>query len=111
MDEQKREQMLEYLTSERMGIPREEAELMLVDDDLWIIEPPSRYTFTGEEVVRGWSKAVDFAAMLSEGFGNPSSFTGFTRGFQGAIQQMLLDMRERAEEALRRAKERARDAA
>jgi hypothetical protein len=102
-----REQVIEYLTSD-IGYDRPEAERMLVDDDLWIVDPAQCYGFVGEEAVREWSKAVDFATFLTEGFASGPFFSDFANEFQGAIQQMLWDMRERAEEALRRAKARAK---
>jgi hypothetical protein len=109
MTQQTREEIIDYLTSD-IGHERAEAERMLVDDDLWIVDPALRYGFTGEEAVREWSKALTFAKFLAEGFaaGPPYSPGGFGLEFQGAIQQMLWDMRERAEEALRRAEERVK---
>jgi hypothetical protein len=107
MTEQSREKMLKYLTSEYIGISREEAELLLADDDLWIVEPQRRFPFAGEEAVREWSKAVTFARFLCEGFAAGPFYGELANEFKGAIQQMLWDMEERAKEALRRAKERA----
>lgn len=101
-----REQVIERLIE--FGHYRAEAEPMLVDDDLWIVEPESRYVYEGEEAVREWSKAVVFANCLVEGFAAGDVEPYGALDFQGPIQQMLIDMRDRAQEALRRAKERAK---
>jgi hypothetical protein len=98
-----REQTIEYLTEDwgGIGISREDAEARLRDGDLWFIEPERRYGgANSEEAIREWSEAADFARSLAEGF-SLSSALGV------ATQCMLWDMCERAEEALRRARERA----
>jgi hypothetical protein len=65
------------------------------------MEPEARYGgIDEEEALKQWSEAAAFARCLAEGF---SHFLPLGR----ATQSMLWDMCMRAEEALRRAQERA----
>ncbi len=94
-----REQMIEYLV-EDVGIDREQAELRMADDDLWLLHPEMRYPFEREEAVEQWEEAAAFAQGLEEGFANHWRLNEATR-------QLIWDLQVRAEEALRRARERA----
>jgi hypothetical protein len=97
------EQELTYLT-EFVGIEEDEARRMLVDSDLWILEPSMRFAIEEEEAVRVWKEAADklgglaFLCIDGDIFGN------------NAITQCIADAEARAREALRRARERARGA-
>jgi hypothetical protein len=85
-----------------------EAERMLVDDALWILEPSLRFAFSDEEAVEKWRVAVDkleILATLALGYG--SEF--FDN--DAVTPQCIADAEERAREALRRARQRARGAA
>jgi hypothetical protein len=101
----KREEVIEYLSGEESSIGRDrrEAELSLLDDELWIVEPELRYGFEAEEAVKQWRRAADFARALAEGF--DENLVG------AATMQSLWDPRERTEEALRRAVKRLREPA
>ena len=95
-----REQWIEYLSGpdSKIGISRREAELRLVDPDLWLLDPEGRYSFEDEEAVRQYSEAIDALQTfihLAERYVNE------------ATVQLLIDARVRAEEALRRAQARA----
>jgi hypothetical protein len=65
----KREEVIEYLSGEESSIGRDhrEAELSLLDDELWIVEPELRYGFEAEEAVKQWRRAADFARALRRG--------------------------------------------
>jgi hypothetical protein len=85
---------------EHVGLSREEAERRLEDADLWLLDPELRYSYPpGEEEVSAWEMAADFAASLSEGFERSGVINDATR-------QLLREMCERADEALRRARRR-----
>jgi len=99
--DQAREREIEQLVGE-IGMERAEAERVLEDDDLWLVYPEVRYGFEGEEAVRQWEGACEFASALCEGFAAQGPPV-----IDEATQQLLWDMRRRAEEALRRARERA----
>jgi hypothetical protein len=95
------EQEVRYLTQE-IGVPEALARLQLRDEDLWLVIPEQRFAWEpGEEDVRQWELAVDFADALSQGFTESKAINHDTR-------QLLWDMRERAGEALQRARERAK---
>ncbi len=98
------EQELERLTGNDVGLTREEALALLTDDDLWILPPEHRYVFElePEEVVQEWEQAYDFAYSLSQGFGESKAINAATR-------MLLWDLQDRAEEALRRARQRAEE--
>jgi hypothetical protein len=86
---------------ERIGIPREEAERVAEDADLWRVPAESRYAFLDpEEDSRQWQRAYDFADGLHEGLGD-------SRAFNEATQQLLHEMVVVAREALRRARRRS----
>jgi hypothetical protein len=81
---------------------------MLVDDALWILEPLLRFAFSDEEAVEKWRVAVDkleILATLALGYG--SEF--FDN--DAVTPQCIADAEERAREALRQARQRARGAA
>ncbi len=60
-----REETIEYLV-EKIGLSREDAELRMVDDDLWVLYPECRYEFpVGEKSVRQWRDAVSALESLS----------------------------------------------
>jgi hypothetical protein len=77
---------------------------MLVDSDLWMLQPEARYAIEEEKAVAVWREAADklgalvYMAINEDLFGND------------AITQCLGDAQARAQEALRRTKERAREA-
>ena len=81
-------------------LTREVAERILEDEDLWLLIPEQRFAYEGEEDVRQWQMAADFAYSLSQDFTESTAINDATR-------QMLWDLRERAEEALRRAHRRS----
>jgi hypothetical protein len=93
--------LIEYLV--RCGMDRVEAEQVLVDDDLWLLMPEQRFGFPpNEESVRQWEQTVQLIRALSEGVTNmvPSLPNR-------AATQLIWDAQARAEEALRRVRERA----
>ncbi len=96
-----REETIQYLV-QWVGISREEAELRMVDDELWILGPSGRYEFpAGEDSVKEWDRAVDALEGLywaSQAFENR------------AFMQAISDAHKRAKEALRRARKRAQEA-
>jgi hypothetical protein len=75
-----------------------------VDDDLWCLLPPERrFAFpAGEESVHEWEQTVRLVEALAEGFAGTMYPLANT-----ATTQLLWDAQARAEEALRRARERA----
>jgi hypothetical protein len=100
-------------SGKRMGEPGVEdwgwyglvdAGLRTQDDDLWLVEPTMRFELEGEEAVEEWRVAESFASGLAEGL--TSSAIGDGGGLNRATTQLLWDLRERAQEALRRAEER-----
>lgn len=95
------EQDLRYLT-ERVGVTEEEARLMLRDEDLWIIDPATRYDpeLEGEEGVKLWEGVVNLAEGFAELAANRIDLTN------PAATQLIHDAAARAREALRRARER-----
>ncbi len=92
------QEWVEYLVEE-IGTSRQEAELRMLDDDLWILHPGSRYAFpAGEESVEEWDRAADALEGLywaSQSLGNR------------AFKQAISDAHERAIAALYRARQRA----
>lgn len=96
-----REQTLKRLVDD-VGMSPRQAELVMRDDDLWLLEPESRWPWEGEDAVSQWHDARAFVMTLSEGF------TAHGAGVvNDATVQLLRDLEERAEEALRRARARA----
>ncbi len=95
-----REQTIKQLVEE-MGTTREGAEFRLLDDDLWMLHPGSRYEFpVGEDSVEEWRGAVAALEDLywaSQSLGNR------------AFIQALSDAHERAIEALYRARQRVQE--
>ncbi|MBV9454701.1 MAG: hypothetical protein JOZ19_11380 [Rubrobacter sp.] len=76
-----------------------EAGLAMGDNDLWILAPEQRYGLEGKEGVRQWEEAVQFVEGMVSLAEDPELFTD-------ATQMLLADALARAEEALRRARER-----
>ena len=100
--DQTREEEIRYLVEE-VGLDRRQAELVLRDDDLWMLLPEYRFAWEpGEEDVRQWELAADFAYALADGFGE-------SKAIPDSVRMMLWDMRDRAEEAMKRARERAKE--
>jgi hypothetical protein len=96
---------IRYLTEEE-GMPEDLARLVLRDDDLWILDPSARVAWEpGEEDVKQWEAAYEFAYALADGFGVES------RAVNEATGHILSDLRARTEEALRRARLRQERAA
>jgi hypothetical protein len=93
-------EMVAYMTEE-IGVEHREAKVSLRDGDLWpLIDAGSMHPFEGEEAVEMWADAVDHLSRLIEfhEFGNPALVQTF---YEGVI---------RAEEMLKRAKARVREA-
>ena len=96
--------MLEYLVEEA-GVSEVEAPLKMRDGDLWILHPEQRFAeeLEGEEGVRAWEDAEltarNIANTVSNGAGSIQA--------SPALTQLIWDAHARAEEALRRARERA----
>ena len=94
-----REQTLKFLIEE-VGVSAEEAERRMRDEDLWLVPPYMRDGLPDtEKTVEEWEYALGFAKWLSEH--NPV--------LNAAAWTLVCDMRERAEEALRRARQRLRE--
>jgi len=93
--------MLEYMSGpgSPIGATRREAELAMLDDDLWLLEPEGRLPMEPEEAVQEWSRAADALQTLEHVAGHVNP----------AAEQAVLDAKLRAEEALRRARERVRE--
>jgi hypothetical protein len=100
-----REQIIERLTSFPIGMDRAYVERKLLDDDLWVVDPELRVGLEPEEAVQAWEEAHNFVVCLAEGFSNVPS------PVNGATIHLLWDAVYRAEEALRRARERVENAA
>ncbi len=96
-----RERLIEEMMRPATGMSREEAEARLVDDDLWLVHPESRFVLEGEEALAEWEQTANFANSLAEGF------SAINPGVNRTTQQLLWDMSCRANAAFRRAKERA----
>lgn len=99
-----RREEIRYLVEE-VGMDPADAEKALVDDDLWLLGPECRYVPDSEagddDVVREWERAFRFAKALCRSFADdPQTDVNM------ATQHLLWDMRDRAEEALRRALQR-----
>jgi hypothetical protein len=86
-----RRQMLDYLMSS-VGMDQEEPERVLLDDDLWLLEPDMRYPLYGEEAVRQWEGVVRFVRELNH-------MSHHFSGFPEAMRMLIGDARVRAEEA------------
>lgn len=98
-----KEEILELIETD--GISEEAARLRLRDGDLWLLHPGQRFDedLQGEEGVSMWEEAATIARaaanLVSEGPG--------TIRANPAITQLAWDTAERAEEALKRARQRA----
>ncbi|MDQ3920997.1 MAG: hypothetical protein M3248_01395 [Actinomycetota bacterium] len=55
------EQEIVYLSGpdSPIGISRHDAQLRLVDDDLWLLDAEGRYGFEDDEAVQQWAQAVE----------------------------------------------------
>jgi hypothetical protein len=94
---------IRYLVEEE-GLTEEEAALRLRDDDLWLLDHAYRFAWEpGEEDVRQWELAYDFAYALAFGFNESGAIPD-------SLRMAFWDMRDRTAEALKRAKERAGNA-
>jgi hypothetical protein len=101
-----REEMIEHLTEYVTG-DRKEAELRMLDDDLWLLHPELRYSFEGEEAVREWERSLTLVRALYE---FAMTHHGPYPFFSDSTTWLIGDAEARAEEALRRARERVREA-
>ncbi len=97
------EVMRELLEDE--GISEEAARLRLQDEDLWLLRPGARFDedLQGEEGVRLWEEAVDVACTVADAISNGPG----TIQASPAVTMLAWDAAARAEEALRRARQRA----
>jgi hypothetical protein len=95
---EEREEWIAHLSGpdSPVGTTRRDAELRTVDLDLWIQTPEVLHGFEPEDAVEQWTKAVE--AM--------DSLVPVADLINEATAQCVLDGRERAQEALRRARER-----
>lgn len=95
------EEAIRDLVDGPAGLTWEEAELRMRDDDLWILYPEGRYDGKIERAgaVEQWEEAVDFAYQLQ--------YVAHSRLMNYAVRQLLSDIRDRSQEALHRARERA----
>jgi hypothetical protein len=98
-DHETREEILERLTSFPYGASREEAERRVADEDLWLLDPELRCGLGGEDAVEEWQEALSFAEALANGFSMAP--------VGSATLHLPWDATVRAQEALRRAEERA----
>jgi hypothetical protein len=79
-----------------------EAELITRDEDLFMLEPPMRSIIEDADEVDQWERAFEFF----NGFSDMALHSPLT--FNEATQDLLFDATRRAQEMLRRARERAR---
>ena len=95
---------LRYLI-EQVGVPEEIARLRMRDSDLWVLDPGARFDeyLEGEEGVRHWEATARMARVIAD---TVSHGRGSIEA-NPAITQLVWDAAPRAEEALRRARERA----
>jgi hypothetical protein len=98
---EEREKTIELLLSE-CGISRRDAELRLLDDDLWLLIPDSRIGLEPRDAVIEWHNTVYWMGAIAN--------VAAMNLDDGGLRQLIWDARERAEEALRRAKKRAEQA-
>jgi hypothetical protein len=59
-----REQTVQRLM-EVQGLPREEAELRVQDDDLWLVDAELRVGLEGQAAVEEWEEAAAFASAIN----------------------------------------------
>jgi len=98
-----REQIRELV--EEDGISEEAAHLRLQDTDLWLLHAGARFDedLTGEEGVRLWEEAAIVARTVADAVSNGPG----TIQASPAVTMLAWDAAARAEEALRRARDRA----
>ena len=98
------EQMMRELMEEE-GVSEEVARLRLQDEDLWLLHPGARFDedLQGEEGVRLWEEAAQVARTFADGVSNGPG----TIQANAAITMLVWDAAARAEEALRRVRQRA----
>lgn len=94
---------MRYLLDE-VGISEEAARIRLQDEDLWVLDIGARFDdeLTGEEGVRMWEEAATAARAAADAISNGPG----TIEANPAITQLVWDANVRAQEALRRARER-----
>jgi hypothetical protein len=91
-----KEATLTHLTEGLPGITQRDAELRLLDEDLWLLGPEGRVGLEPEEAVEQWSEAVRALG----------AFIHVAEHMNEATYQALVDAKVRAGEALMRARER-----
>jgi hypothetical protein len=96
---EERRETLAHLV-EAVGFTVEEAERVMRDDDLWLLEPGLRLEVPDEEAVEQWRTADDTLEALIHVADNVNL----------ATMVAIMDARCRVEVALRRTKERVRQA-
>jgi len=79
---------------EEIGLDQGDAERRLLDSDLWMLPPETLLGLGPEEAVEMWTGAIDDLDRAAELFGS----------YNPATAQAILEGRERAAEARRRAK-------
>lgn len=94
-----RERRIKDLVEGDAGLTPEEAELRLLDDDLWLVDPESRVGLEGEEAAIQWHNARAFIGGLINGL------TEYFAADSQATIQALLDCEERCDIACKRAEE------
>jgi hypothetical protein len=91
-----KEEAITHLAGPPVGVSRRDAELRLLDDDLWFLGPEGRFGFEPEQAVRQWGETVDALGP----------FIHIAERMNDATYQAMVDARARAVEALRRSQER-----
>ena len=84
---------------EEVGLDVEEAWARMQDDDLWLIEPEMRLSLQDEEAIERLERAGAY-------LGDLAMFNASHTTFPDEAMVLLLDARDRAKEAARRARER-----
>jgi hypothetical protein len=99
MNDEHDEHKLNYLLKE-ITPDEEDVRLRMQDNDLWILDPERRFgkQLEGHAGVGAWKEAVAWAHWLATATQHIDAGPG--------VIQLLWDLEERAEEALRRAEER-----
>jgi hypothetical protein len=88
---------------EEVGLNEEEARFRILDDDLWLLVPDSLISPAGEEAVEEWRETL---ATMDE----IANFALWNLP-EGGLRQLIWDARERAREALERARVRLEEGA
>lgn len=97
-----RDEMMKHLM-EVCGISEREAELRLLDDDLWLLIPDSRISLEPMEAAIEWKNTLYWMRAIR-------NFAMMNLDVEtSGLMQLICDAEERAEEALRRAKKRAEE--